>query len=297
MTLEQLIVLHAIVEHGTFRAAAEHLHKAQSAVSHMLKKLEDEIGFELVSREAYRPALTERGEVFYRHATRVLQRMQDLKSVAATLGSDQEAEVALTVTATYPLAPILSLISDMTARFQATHIKMGRDNMGGPLEKLMAGEVQIAISTLDEAPMDRVEAVPLGPVRMIPVCHPDFAPARGDGMTSDAEMQTHIQVVVSDSARERTQSKGLLPGGLRWTVSDFGTKKEILLAKMGWGGMPDFLIKEELDAGTLVPLSIEGYPPAQVLHYALRRRDMVHGTVAQAIWDNLRGWGIDERVS
>ena len=36
MTLEQLIVLNAIVEHGTFRAAASHLNKAQSAISHMM---------------------------------------------------------------------------------------------------------------------------------------------------------------------------------------------------------------------------------------------------------------------
>lgn len=288
MTLEQLIVLNAIVEQGTFRAAADHLNKAQSAISHTVKKLEDEIGFELLSREAYRPALTERGEVFYRHATRVLQRMQQLKSISATLRTDQEAEVALTVTATYPLPPILSLVSEMTARFQATHIKMSRDNMGGSLERLLAGDVQIAISTLDEVPLDRIEALPLRPVMMIPVCHPDFVAARDDRMKSDTEMQTHIQVVVSDSARATTQSRGILPGGLRWTVSDFATKKEILLASMGWGGLPEHMIQSELDKGTLVPLSIEGYPPTQVSHYAMRRRDVTQGTVAQAIWDSLK---------
>lgn len=288
MTFEQLIVLNTIVAQGTFRAAADHLNKAQSAISHAVKKLEDEVGFELLSREAYRPTLTERGEVFYRHATRVLQRMQQLKSISATLRTEQEAEVALSVTATYPLPPVLALVSDMTARFQATHIKMVRDNMGGSLERLLAGDVQIAISTLDEVPLVRVEALPLKPVMMIPVSHPEFAAARDDRMKSDAEMQTHIQVVVADSAQSTTQSRGLLPGGLRWTVSDFATKKEILLANMGWGGLPDHLIQSELDSGALVPLSIEGYPPTQVSHYAMRRRDATHGTVAQAIWDSLR---------
>ena len=288
MTLEQLIVLNAIVEQGTFRAAADHLNKAQSAISHMTKKLEDEVGFELLSREAYRPSLTARGEVFYRHATRVLQRMQQLRSISATLRTEQEAEVALSVTATYPLPPILSLVSEMTARFQATHIKMTRDNMGGSLERLLAADVQIAISTLDDVPLDRIEALPLKPVTMMPVSHPDFAAARDDRMKSDVEMQTYIQVVVSDSARTTTQSRGILPGGLRWTVSDFATKKEILLANMGWGGLPDHMIKSELDKGTLVPLSIEGYPPTPVAHYAMRRRDVTQGTVAQAIWDNLR---------
>ena len=95
-------------------------------------------------------------------------------------------------------------------------------------------------------------------------------------MKSDAEMQTHIQVVVSDSARAATQSRGILPGGLRWTVSDFATKKEILLANMGWGGLPEHMIQAELGEGTLVPLSIEGYPPTQVSHYAIRMRNVTH---------------------
>lgn len=64
MTYEQLIVLHAIVTEGTFRGAAERLHKSQSAISHMLKKLEAEIDMVLLSREAYRPKLTPAGESF-----------------------------------------------------------------------------------------------------------------------------------------------------------------------------------------------------------------------------------------
>ncbi|WP_424930204.1 LysR family transcriptional regulator [Amaricoccus tamworthensis] len=291
MTLEQLVALNAIVEQGTFRAAADHLNKAQSAVSHAIRKLEDEVGFELLSREAYRPTLTERGQVFYRHATRVLQRMRELRSITATLRTEQEAEVALSVTATYPLTPVLSLVSEMTARFQATHIKMSRENMGGSLEKLLDGDVEVAISTLDGVPLDRVEFVPVLPVMMIPVSHPDFVPARDDRMKTDAEMQTHIQVVVADSARGDRQDRGIVPGGLRWTVSDFATKKEILLANMGWGGMPEHMIRQELEAGTLVPLRAEGYPPTQILHYAMRRRDVTHGTVAQAIWDRFRQAG------
>ena len=78
MTYEQLVVLHAIVAQGTFRGAAEQLNKSQSAISHMLKKLEDEIDITLLSREEYRPKLTSKGEVFYRQATRVMQQMQQL---------------------------------------------------------------------------------------------------------------------------------------------------------------------------------------------------------------------------
>jgi len=58
MTYEQLLALHAVVTAGTFRAAADRMHKSQSAISHAIKKLEDEVDIVLLSREDYRPRLT-----------------------------------------------------------------------------------------------------------------------------------------------------------------------------------------------------------------------------------------------
>ncbi|GHB32114.1 LysR family transcriptional regulator [Pseudovibrio japonicus] len=287
MTFEQLVVLEAIVSQGTFRGAAEHLHKAQSAVSHMLKKLEDELGFELLSREEYRPKLTPSGEIFYRHATRVLRGMRELKSIAQNLNSHHEAEVLLSVSSTYPLPPLLKLIGTMTPEFPATHIRLARDNMGGPLERLLSGEAQIIISTLHDVPMERVEAAPVAPIVMLPVAHRDFPAAQGNHLRTTAEMQGYVQVVVSDSSQSNEQSRGLLPGGLRWTVSDFATKKEILMENMGWGGMPDYLIRKELEEGTLVPLNVEGYAATPVQQYVMRRRDKPAGIVAQAIWNRI----------
>ncbi|MEP3247516.1 MAG: LysR family transcriptional regulator [Sneathiella sp.] len=288
MTLEQLIVLDAIVKQGTFRGAADYLNKSQSALSHMLKKLELELDLTLLSREEYRPKLTSAGEVFYRQATRVLRDVQDLKAVAQSLNAKQEAEVMLAVTATFPLQSLLALIASLTQEFPATHIRLSRENLGGTADQLLNGSADIIISTLQDMPLDQVDANFLGSVTMCPVAHPDFGPAQKPGMNSIGQMQAHIQVVVADSGRQEVQqSKGLLPGGLRWTVSDFAAKKDILLANMGWGGMPEHLIEEELKNGSLVRLNVEGYPPIQVPHYLVKRKDKIAGVVAQSIWERL----------
>ena len=287
MTFDQLVCLNAIVEHGTFRAAADHLNKAQSAVSHSVKKLEGELGFALLSRAEYRPVLTEKGEIFHRHSLRVLRRMQDLKTISRTLNSEQEAEVLLNVTTTYPLTPVLGLIGDMTAAYAATHIRLSRDNVGGALEKLLSGEAQIVVSSLHDVPLDRIEAVPLETVTILPVCHPAFLPPGKGEVRSDMEMQAHVQVVVSDSSTVNKQNRGLLPGGLRWTVSDFAAKREILLAGMGWGGMPDHMVRDDLARGDLIALKVESYAPVDIAHYAMRLRESAKGIVAQAIWERL----------
>lgn len=288
MTYEQLVVLNAIVTEGTFRAAAERLNRSQSAVSHMLKKLENEIDIVLLSREEYRPKLTPAGEVFYRQATRVLQQMQHLIGIAKSLSAGQEAEVFLAVTATYPLQPLLEIVGDVTAAYPATHIRLSTESMGGPIERLLRGNADMIIATMDGVPADQVEAIPFSKVTIIPVAHPDFEPAQSSRLKTISEMQSYVQVVVADSSSGAfSQSRDLLPGGLRWTVSDFAAKKEVLLAKMGWGGIPEHLIRDELDQGKLVALNVEGYPPRQSYLYQIRRRDRDTGIVAQTIWEQL----------
>ncbi|WP_162651411.1 LysR family transcriptional regulator [Lentilitoribacter sp. Alg239-R112] len=289
MTYEQLVVLHAIVTEGTFRGAAEKLNKSQSAVSHMLKKLETEIDIVLLSREEYRPTLTPAGDVFYRQAMRVMQQMQQLGSIAKNLSSTQEAEVFLAVTATYPLKDLLKIIGEVTAEYPATHIKLSGEAMGGSVERLMNDQADIIIASMDGVPADQVEAIPFAQVTIMPVAHPDFEPAQSSHLKTISEMQSYTQIVVADSSSGAfSQSRDLLPGGLRWTVSDFMAKKEILLANMGWGGIPTHMIEDELASGELVPLNVEGYQPRQSHLFQIRKRDKDIGIVAQNIWEKLQ---------
>ena len=64
MTLDQLLALDAIVATGTFRGAAERLNKAQSAVSHQMKALEDFLGVKLFHRRSRQVTLTTEGRAY-----------------------------------------------------------------------------------------------------------------------------------------------------------------------------------------------------------------------------------------
>ena len=288
MTYEQLLVLDAIVTEGTFRGAAERLHKSQSAISHTLKKLEDEINTTLLSREEYRPKLTSAGEVFYRQATRVLQQMQILRDTVKSLSSQQEAQVSLTISATYPIQALLKTLDKATEKYPMTHIKLSTETMGGPIERLLNEEADIIIASLDGVPIEQVEAVEFKSVNIIPVAHPDYGPAQHSNMNTITDMQSYTQVVVAGSSSHAfSQSRDILPGGLRWTVSDFAAKKAVLMAQMGWGGMPEYLIEKELKNGKLVKLNVEGFPIRHSQLYLIRMRNRNTGIVAQYIWDAL----------
>lgn len=76
--LSQLRSLVAVAEHGNFSEAALHLELSQSAVSHAIASLEEELGVKLLARGRHGANLTPVGERVIRHARQVLQLLEEM---------------------------------------------------------------------------------------------------------------------------------------------------------------------------------------------------------------------------
>ncbi len=72
LDIDALRALQAIVAHGGVTRAAEHLALSQSAVSHKIKRLEDNIGSSLLNRKPGAPMLSDAGERLLGYANRIL---------------------------------------------------------------------------------------------------------------------------------------------------------------------------------------------------------------------------------
>lgn len=75
MRTSQLEYFVAAAESLSFTEAAETCHVAQPAISQQIRKLEDELGFELFTRLHNNLVLTDAGALYYREATEVLHRL------------------------------------------------------------------------------------------------------------------------------------------------------------------------------------------------------------------------------
>ncbi len=286
MKHDQLTALDAIVVTGTFRGAAERLNKSQSAVSNAIRLLEEELNFQIFSRAAYRPTLTPEGEVYYREALTVLLQMRELQRTAGRLRAREEAELRLAISNTLPLDRVLDALSDIAARYPATQIRVATESMGGPIARLMEGSADIAIAGLADVSFDRVDTHAVAEVTIRPMASPEFAKKIGTDVASQATLRGHVQVVIAGTGGQQfDQSRDLLEGGRKWTVTDFAAKKSVILSGLGWGGLPDHLTIEERRAGRLVPLSVEGFSPRHTVLHMMRRRDETSGVVAHALWD------------
>ncbi|MDQ3579286.1 MAG: LysR family transcriptional regulator [Actinomycetota bacterium] len=85
MELRQLIYFDAVVRHGGFTRAAEHLHVAQPAVSAQIRRLESELGVTLLARTTRRVRMTQAGELFWARVRRVLDELAAARADLARL--------------------------------------------------------------------------------------------------------------------------------------------------------------------------------------------------------------------
>lgn len=81
----RLLAFATLARIGSFTLAAQELHLTQSAVSHAIKALEDELGLRLFERRGRRVALTPAGRQLLVRAQRILAEMQDARADLATL--------------------------------------------------------------------------------------------------------------------------------------------------------------------------------------------------------------------
>ena len=99
MELRQLRSFRAIVATGSFGFAAEQLKLTQSALSHQIKQLEDELGTTLLVRARPQVYLTDAGHVVLAAADRVMAELDELRQqfgVGAEAGQIEVVRVAAT---------------------------------------------------------------------------------------------------------------------------------------------------------------------------------------------------------
>lgn len=286
MTLDQMRMLVMIADTGSVLAAAKKMHRTQPTISVGLKKLEDELGVKLLDRSSYRATLTSAGHQLCQKGRSILQQTEDFKTMAKYLSLGQEPEVHLAIEASCPMEVVLDILKASEAKYPQTDFNLRMENIWGALDRVQDGEVDLAISPWLHD-QNGLEALPLTTTRLLTVAAPGFCPE--DRPLEMEQMKHQVQIVVSDSGwRDQAVSYGVLDGGRHWIVSDHQTKKQLIVAGMGWGKLQEHIIKNELHDGRLVPLEITGYPYNVTLDIrAIRRFGEPTGPVAQALWQDL----------
>lgn len=149
MEVHQLRYFAAVVDTGSFTAAAEVCHVSQPSLSIQIAKLEEEAGGPLLERSRSGARLTARGRLLHARAAEVLRQLSEAVRDFADLDGLRRGEVTLgclPTTGAYLLPPLLR-------SFRRTHpdltVRLREESSPQLAEALLRGEVDLAM--VDEA--------------------------------------------------------------------------------------------------------------------------------------------------
>lgn len=287
MKNDQLKAFVAVVEHGSFRAAASALFKTQSTVSASVKTLETEFGVQLFNRDAYRPSLTSAGKVFYREAKKLVAQVHDLEVLGHQLATGIEQRLSICLSAVCVIPPELNTVKRFSAMHPDMRLSISTGHMSGVLEGLRLEKTDLAIGPhhgLD----DRYEFQEISQIHMTTVAAPNYIPVGPDILISQAQMRHYPHILISDTGTSPLDHVNVLTGGQRWFVNDYHIKKTLILASMGWARIPAHMVQREVADGRLVELAIENFNyTGSMPIYLIRLRGHPHSELAREFWDEV----------
>ncbi|WP_343667880.1 LysR family transcriptional regulator [Paraburkholderia heleia] len=279
-SLDQLKVFLTVVETGSFAAAARRLSRATSAISYTIATLETQLGVPLFDRESTRkPTLTEAGMAVLSEARTVCNGVDSLRARVRGLISGLEGEVVLAVDVMLPTERLVDALHAFEAEFPTVAIKLHVEALGAVVHLVQEGRAGIGISGPLQEASPGIESIHIGHVELIPVASPLHALV-SNGNPTPGDIRKHVQLVLTDrSPVTEGHDFGVL--SLRtWRLADLGSKHALLVAGIGWGNMPEPMVRADIEAGRLVRLRLPESDGGRYKLSAIHRIDAPPGPAA-----------------
>ena len=288
LTLDQLRVLIAVAETGSFSAAARQLGRVQSAVSQAVATLEDILGTALFDRYGKTPKLNEAGRVLLADARRLVQGAETLRARAESIGNDVEPELTIAVDAMFPNSILMASLKALSETFGCLPVTLFTEGLGTPEQRLRDGVVRLAIYCLLSTGANDLEAEYLTAIRVVPVVATSHPLAAERLPLGRDKLEPQVQLVLTDRTPLRHSSSGGIISHRIWRFADLGTRLEFLLAGFGWCNMPVHMVEDHIAAGRLKRLTLIESDGFDFPIHAVHERGRVPGRAGRWLLDDLR---------
>ncbi len=254
LDIEALRVLDVVIQEGSFAKAAAKLHKAQSAISYQIKKLEQHFDVAIFDRSSYRAELTPQGRALWQEGRQLLQQAIRIENLAGHYSKGWEPTFELVIDGALPLEPVMQAMKALAEKEIPTKIQIKVEALGGVQMRFDQDEANMML-VVDYTPSPKLIAIPLPDVPMILVTSKDHSLAQQKEIDLN-QLLNHVELTIHDTSELPTSKLDSLQfgGDKVFYLHGFDSKKTCLLMGLGYGWMPLSLIEKELACGELIEL-------------------------------------------
>jgi DNA-binding transcriptional LysR family regulator len=257
----QLYAFAALARRGSFTLAANDLFLTQSAVSHAIKALEDDVGCRLLDRVGRRVLLTQAGEQFLRHTEKILREMEAARTglELLTKWGQGRLRVGASTTACQHILP--TVLREFRRSYPKCEIRIEPGDHGQQLDLLRGGHIDLAI-VLEPPAQTRIEFtfVPLFQDELRFIVAP-LHPWAKAGCAPPESVEAETLVLYNKSSQTFRlvneyfrEEKIVLSNVIE--LGSMEAIKELVKIGLGAGVLAPWIARAELESGSLVSLPL-----------------------------------------
>ncbi|MFT4764660.1 MAG: DNA-binding transcriptional LysR family regulator [Oleispira sp.] len=265
----------AVTDNAGFSSAARQLGISKSAVSKRITQLEDQLGARLFHRTTRKLSLTEAGERFYEYAAQANRSAQQAEDAVHELKGEPRGILKIQLPMTLGQMHIAPLIPIFLQRYPHLEIDLVMDDRH---INLVEQGYDLAVRAGD-MPDSNLIARPLAPLHSVVCASPKFLQAfeqqfeqtldqpplltKANCITYSYSSNANIWQFVSSQA-SKPSHKIKVSGNYR--VNNSAALKQALIAGMGIGRLPTFIVGDAIKRGELVALFQDYKMPSKSLY-------------------------------
>lgn len=278
--LNDMLYFAEVVDKGSFAAAGRVLGLPKSRLSRRVAELEGRLGVRLLQRTTRSLSVTAVGELYHRHCVAVREEAQAAAQAVAQAQTEPRGTIRVACPVTLAHTTIGPILPVFLARYPQVSIDMRVSNRAVDLVEEGFDVALRVRPSLDDSGSMVVKN--FGPSRALLVGGPALLARQGQpAKPQDLEK---LDTVAMSALNGRASWQLLGPGTAtfthnhqpRYVADDLLTLKYAVLGGIGISVLPDYMCREELQRGELVPV-LPGWAPRPAIFHAVfpSRRGLV----------------------
>jgi DNA-binding transcriptional LysR family regulator len=268
LDLNETVMFVAVVEKGSFTAAARALGVPKTTLSRKVQALEERVGAMLLKRTTRRLGLTESGRLYYDHCARLPRVLEEAEAAVSQLSGSPRGW--LRVTAPYSLGSqvIVPLVPEFMRRYPDLRIEM---HLSNEVVDLVASDLDLALRVGALADSTLI-ARPLGLFTTHVYASPTYLARHGEPLVP-ADLQHHRALALALHRQRGRYAWTLRDGALAQEqaiapvllMNEPSAVRDAVLEGLGLALLPDRLAAPHEAGGTLQRvLSVWSGPDAEL---------------------------------
>ncbi|TIP60636.1 MAG: LysR family transcriptional regulator, partial [Mesorhizobium sp.] len=256
--LTSMAVFVKTVDLGSFAATAAALDLSGPMVGKHVRFLEERLGVRLINRTTRRQSLTDFGRAYYERCRMVLAEAEAADALVADQLSEPRGKLRVIMPVHFGRRCVAPILLELAQRYPALELDL---SFGDPIADLAEDGCDLAIRTGNLEDQAGVMARRVARQRMVVCASPSYLEMHGLPRQIE-DLGNHQTIIYRRSGRvvqpwlfprHGQPALEVMPVS-RLRLDDLAAIADAAAAGMGLAWLPYWLVRERIQAGTLVPL-------------------------------------------